>query len=173
MKYLFSLFLLAHTLLSALEVGSVPKTITLEGDAGGYVADDSAWSSSMLKGNIFVMFYVDPDKKDVNEYFAQELKKFKQENNLTFQSIAVINMAATWKPNLIIESILKDKQKEYPTTIYVKDKESVLVNEWDVQDNASNIIVFGKDGKVLFYKSGAMDAVDTAEVFRIIKENNE
>ena len=158
--------------LSALDVGAVPKAVTLEGDNGGYVADDAPWSSSMLKGNIFVMFYVDPDKKDVNEPFAQELKAFKKKNNLTFQSIAIINLAATWKPNFIIESVLKEKQKQYPTTLYVKDKNSVLVKEWGVDNDASDIIVFGKDGKVLFYKSGPMDEVDTAEALRIIKENS-
>ena len=172
MKYLISIFLLISTQLFALEIGSVPKTITLQGDDGGYVADNKAWSSSMLQGNIFVMFYVDPDKKDVNEPFAQELKAFKKENNLTFQSIAIINLAATWKPDFIIESVLKEKQKQYPTTLYVKDKNSVLVREWEVDDDASDIIIFGQDGKVLFYKSGPMDAVDTAEALRIIKENS-
>jgi len=157
--------------LSALTVGETPKQVTIEGDNGGLVKDGSAWNSNTLKGNVFVMFYVDPDEKDVNEHYTQALKKFKKENNLHFQSIAIVNLAATWKPNFVIEKILASKQKEFPDTIYVKDKNSVLVKEWEVADDASNIIIFDKDGKVLFYKSGAMSDDDTNKSFELIKEN--
>ncbi len=157
--------------LSALTVGETPKQVIIEGDNGGLVKDGSAWNSNTLKGNVFVMFYVDPDEKDVNEHYTQALKKFKKENNLHFQSIAIINLAATWKPNFVIEKILSSKQEEFPNTIYVKDKSSVLVKEWEVADDASNIIIFDKDGKVLFYKSGAMSDDDTNKSFKLIKEN--
>ena len=43
------------------------------------------------------------------------------------QSVAVINLAATWKPNSIIGLILSSKQKEFPKTIYVEDENSKLV----------------------------------------------
>ncbi len=163
--------LLATLNLWALNVGEIPKELTISGQNGGMVNDGSPWSSSSLKDNVFVMFYVDPDEKDLNEHYTQALKKFKKENDLHFQSIAIVNLAATWKPNFVIEAILKSKQKEFPDTIYVKDKNKVLVKAWNVGDDTSNIIIFDKNGKVVFYKSGKMQESDIKKSFTIIKEN--
>jgi len=163
--------LLATLNLSAVTVGETPKTITIEGENGGNVADDSAWSSQSIKDNVYVLFYVDPDEKDTNGHFTQALKKKDYRSVGTFGSMAIINLAATWKPNFIIESILKSKQEEFPKTIYVKDKKSVLVNEWELGDDAANVLVFDKAGKLLFYKSGKMSDDDMAEAFSLIEAN--
>ncbi len=158
--------------LSALSVGEVPKSVSIEGENGGMVIDGSEWKSSTIKDKVFVMFYVDPDEKDINEHYSQALKAEKDAKRLSFQSIAIINLAATWKPNFVIESILKDKQEEFPNTIYVKDKASVLVNEWEIADDSSNILIFSQDGKLLFYKAGAMSEEDITNSFKIIKDNS-
>lgn len=162
--------LLATLNLSALTVGEVPKNIVIDKDNGGLVKG-GAWNSNMLKDKVYVLFYVDPDEKDVNEEFSQALKAKEYRKKGDFGSVAVINMAATWKPNFAIEAILKGKQKEFPKTIYVKDKEKILVKEWELGDDASNILIFDKTGKVLFYKSGKMNEEDSKKAFAIIEEN--
>jgi len=156
--------------LSALTVGEVPKTITISGDKGGLAKDGSEWSSSSIKDKVYVMFYVDPDEKDVNAHFSDALKAKKYDRS-RYGSLAVINLAATWKPNFVIEKILKSKQEEFPDTIYVKDAKSVVVNEWEVADDNSDIIIFDKDGKVLFYKAGKMGEEDMQKAFSIIEAN--
>ena len=163
--------LLTTLSLSALTVGEIPKSITIEGDNGGNVADDSAWNSSTIKDKVYVMFYVDPDEKSVNEHFSAALKTKEYSKKGDFGSIAIINLAATWKPNFVIEKILKGKQEEFPDTIYVKDKASVIVKEWEVTDDASNILAFDKEGRVLFYKSGKMSDEDMEKIFKIIEAN--
>ncbi|MEN4045397.1 YtfJ family protein [Sulfurimonas sp. NWX367] len=171
MKIKLTLAALLTTLnLYALTIGEAPKNVTIEGEKGGLVTG-GAWNSNMLKNKVFVMFYVDPDEKDVNEDFSQALKKKHYREKGAFGSIAIVNMAATWKPNFAIEAILKGKQKEFPKTIYVKDKDKTLVKEWNIADDASNIVIFSKDGKVLFYKSGKMSEDDTQKAFQIIEEN--
>jgi len=134
------------------------------------VLDGSAWNSSTIADKVYVMFYVDPDEKDTNNEFSATLKEKKYDRN-NYGSIAVINLAATWKPNFVIESILEGKQEEFPDTIYIKDKNSVLVNEWKVEDDASNIVIFSKSGTVLFYKSGKMSEEDIKNALKIIEEN--
>ena len=156
--------------LSAITVGEVPHEIIIENDDGGMVQDGSAWSSSTIQDKVYVMFYVDPDEKDTNSHFTKALKEQKYDRN-NYASLAIVNLAATWKPNFVIESILKGKQEEFPDTIYVKDKNSVLVNEWKVDDDASNILIFSKRGELLFYKSGKMSKEDIANAFKIIEEN--
>ncbi len=156
--------------LSALNIGSIAKEVTISGDDGGLVKGDTEWSSQSLRDKVYVMFYVDPDEKDTNNHFSAALKA-KKYNRENYGSLAVINLAATWKPNFAIESILKDKQVEFPDTIYVKDKSSILVKEWEVADDASNIIIFAKSGEVLFYKSGAMSEDDITNAMKLIEDN--
>ncbi|WP_457747376.1 YtfJ family protein [Sulfurimonas sp.] len=156
--------------LSALTVGEIPKTVTLSKDNGGLAVDGSPWSSASIKDKVYVMFYVDPDEKDVNSHFSDALKA-KKYDRTKYGSLAVVNLAATWKPNFVIEKILKSKQKEFPDTIYVKDKNSVLVNEWEVADDSSDIIIFNKDGNVLFYKAGKMSDEDMQKAFSLIEAN--
>ena len=156
--------------LSAVTVGEVPSQVIIQNDDGGMVLDGSAWNSSTLQDKVYVMCYVDPDKKDTNSHFSKALKEKKYDRS-NYGSLAVINLAATWKPNFIIESILKDKQEEFPDTIYVKDKNSVLVNEWKVEDDESNILIFSKRGDLLFYKSGKMSEEDMQKAFKTIEDN--
>ncbi len=156
--------------LSAVTVGEVPSQVIIENDNGGMVQDGSAWNSSSITDKVYVMFYVDPDEKDTNNEFSATLKEKKYDRS-NYGSLAVINLAATWKPNFIIESILKDKQEEFPDTIYVKDKNSVLVNEWKIDDDASNILIFSKGGEILFYKSGKMSEEDIRNALKIIEDN--
>jgi len=154
----------------AVTVGQKPKEVTISGDNGGMAKDNSAWTSNSIKNKVYVMFYVDPDEKDLNSAFSDALKAKKYDRK-NYGSIAIVNLAATWKPNFVIEALLKSKQKEFPDTIYVKDKKSTLVKAWDLADNNSDILIFNKDGKVLFYKAGKMDQQDMNKAFKIIEEH--
>jgi hypothetical protein len=106
-------------------MGQVPQQEELR-DKRGERVQGGPWSSEELKGKVHVLFYVDPDKKDLNNEASEALnaEKFSFKR---FQSVAVINMAATWLPNFAISSALKEKQKRYPKTIYVRDYQKVLV----------------------------------------------
>ncbi|MEN8302507.1 MAG: YtfJ family protein [Campylobacterota bacterium] len=168
-KTLFLSALMALNL-SAVTLGEVPRSIVIDGDNGGMVLDGSAWDSSTVVDKVYVMFYVDPDEKDTNNEFSATLKE-KKYNRSDYGSLAIINLAATWKPNFVIESILESKQEEFPDTIYVKDKNSVLVNEWKIEDDASNILIFSKRGELLFYKSGKMSEEDISNAITIIESS--
>lgn len=172
MKFKLLLASLLTTMsLSALTVGEIPKSLRIEGENGGNVKDDSAWSSQSLQGKVTVLFYVDPDEKSVNEHFSKALHAKNYRDKGAFESVAIINLAATWKPNFVIEKILSAKQKDFKKTTYVKDKSSVLVKEWGMDDDASDITLFNKEGRVLFYKSGKMSEADIEKIYSLIEEN--
>lgn len=164
-----AILMLSAVMLFGIEIGKKPKTVTIDHNNGGYVKDGSAWSSETIRGKVYVMFYVDPDEKDKNEHFADALKA-KKYDHAQFGSIAVVNTAATWKPDFVIKQILKHKQEKFKDTIYVMDRASILVNEWGLKDDDSDILLFDKDGKVLFYKAGKMDKNDMQKVFKLIEE---
>ena len=161
--------LLFSLTLSAVEIGQTLPTVTLDEDKGGRVTGE-AWSSSELQGKVHLLFYVDPDEKDLNNELSDAVKAAELDRS-KFASVAVINMAATWKPNFAINSALKSKQEKFPHTIYVKDMDKHVVAAWDVADDNSDIILFDQTGKVLFYNEGKVEGEQINEVIKLIKEN--
>lgn len=153
----------------AIQLGKIPKQIILNNNKGGVISDSSVWDSKSIKDKVYVLFYVDPDKKDLNKKFTDMLKAEEFDEN-KFSTIVVINYAATWKPNFILENILKAKQKEFPTTLYVRDNKKVLMNQWGLKDDSYDILIFSKDGKVVFYNSGQMSYNNILKAIYIIKE---
>ena len=167
-KALLSLTLLS-SLLFAIESNDIVSDFTLKGDEGGYVTGKD-FNSASLDKNIYLMFYVDPDEKDMNEHVGPAIKK-EDFNSTTFGSIACINMDATWKPNFIISSMLKSKQEEFPTTIYLKDMEKKVLKAWSFKDDSSNVIVFNKARKVLFASEGKVSPEALKTLIQTIKDN--
>ena len=165
---LFALFVLPQ-MAQAIEMGQVPPKVELKEKVGGRL-DGTAWSSEELKGKVHVLFYVDPDEKDTNNEASEALdkEKFPAEK---FQSVAIINMAATWMPNFAISMSIEDKQKRYPRTIYVKDYKKVLVEAWKIADDSSNILAFDKQGKLIFRKDGKLGPGDIQKLIQTIKDN--
>jgi YtfJ family uncharacterized protein len=153
----------------AIEVGKVPSMVSIDGEDGGKI-DGAAWSSKMLKGKVHIVFYVDPDKKDLNQNLSNALKK-RHFNRKKYGSVAIINLAATWMPNALIESKLKSKQKKFPDTLYVKDKKKVLVSKWKLADDNSDILIFNKRGKLIYKKFGKLSVKEIDKVLKLIEKN--
>jgi len=169
MKNIILGLLLSTGFSSAIELGKVPSLVTLEAKDGGKI-DGSAWSSSMLNGKIYTLFYVDPDERELNSPLADALKARKFDRQKV-NSVAIINLAATWLPNVILEAKLKEKQKKFPHTIYVKDKNKVLVNEWNLEDDNSDILIFDQKGKLIYKKFGKVSNNEITEVIKLIEKN--
>ncbi len=167
------IFVLAIVLINqaaqAVEIGEVPPKVELKEKLGGRL-DGKPWSSEELRGKVHVLFYVDPDEKDTNNDASEALLR-EQFSSDKFQSVGIINMAATWLPNFIISSGLKDKQKRYPTTIYVRDYKKVLVNTWKIADNSSNVLAFDKQGKLIFRKDGKLTAEEIQTLIKVIRNH--
>ena len=167
------IFVLAIFLISqvaqAIEIGEIPPRVELKEKLGGRL-DQKLWSSEELQGKVHVLFYVDPDEKDTNNDASEALDKEKFPSD-KFQSVGIINMAATWLPNFAISAALKDKQKLYPKTIYVRDYKKVLVNARKIADDSSNVLVFDKHGKLIFRKDGKLTAEEIQMLIKVIRDH--
>ncbi|NWF93590.1 MAG: transcriptional regulator [Syntrophaceae bacterium] len=152
-----------------MELGEIPPRVELKGKLGGRL-DGTPWSSAELQGKVYVLFYVDPDERDTNNEASDALARenFPGEK---FQSVAIINMAATWLPNFAISSGLKDKQRRYPRTIYVRDYKKVLVNAWKIADDSSNVLAFDKKGRLIFRKDGRLTPEEIQRLIRVIRDH--
>ena len=153
----------------AIEVGKIPPTVELKEKQGGRL-DGTPWSSAALQGKVSVLFYVDPDEKDTNNAASDALENEKYTSD-KFQAFGIVNMAATWMPNFAISVALKDKQKRYPQTIYVRDYKKVLVKEWNIADDSSDVLVFDKKGVLIFRKDGKLSPVDIQTLLKTIREH--
>jgi YtfJ family uncharacterized protein len=163
-----SVFLINQTA-EAIEIGEIPPKVELKEKLGGRL-DGKPWSSEELQGKVQVLFYVDPDEKDTNNPASEALDKEKFPPD-KFQSIGMINMAATWLPNFAINSSLEEKQKRYPKTIYVRDNKKTLVQAWKIADDSSNVLAFDKKGKLMFRKDGKLNAEDIQKLIKAIRDN--
>lgn len=169
MQKLLMLLLLSLGTLMAIEVGEVPVGVEISGQDGGNL-DGTAWHSSMLKDKVYVLFYVDPDEKDLNDAFASALKSRKLDKSKA-RTIAIVNLQASWLPDMLIESKLKEKQKRFPNAMYVKDKKRVLIKKWDLADDNSDILIFDKEGKLVYKKFGKMSEKDINKAIVIIENH--
>ncbi len=167
-KILIGLFCLLVSL-SAVELGKRAPAVTIEGENGGKL-DGSSWHSNMLQGKIYTVFYVDPDERDLNNPLADALKARKFDRKKV-NSVAIINLAATWIPNAILESLLKKKQKKFPDTLYVKDKKKVLVDKWSLEDDNSDILIFDQKGKLIYKKFGKVTDEEVSSVIKLIEKH--
>ena len=169
MKKIFVTILLSTIVTFALKVGELPKEVIITGENGSCV-NGTEWKSTMLKDKIYVLFYVDPDKKSDSDIFIKTLET-KKYDNTKFSSVAILNLKATWLPNFAIEKKLEAQQEKLPNTLYVKDKTKYLVKEWALADDSVNIVLFNKDGKVIYYHVGLMTDDEIKKVFLLIEEN--
>jgi len=166
MRKILTSLLVSSIMLFALNMGEVPPKVVLSQKNGGYL-NGTEWNSSMLKNKLYVLFYVDPDERETNKAFIEALKAKHYDLNY-YGSVAIINLAATWLPNVVLESKLKAKQKKFPNTIYVKDKSKVLVQEWNLEDDSSNVLVFNKNGELMYSYSGKLSSSEITKVITLI-----
>ena len=156
--------------LAELPIGEIPPKVVLKDNFGGRL-DGTQWSSEgLVSGKIIVLFYVDPDESELNNHVSDALKaeNYPKEK---YGSIGMANMAATWLPNFAINMKLKSKQEQYKSTVYVKDLEKTLVKKWGLSDDNSDVVVFGKDGSVLYSVDGKFTDPQVKEIITVVWDN--
>lgn len=154
---------------SKLAVGMKAPTLVLVGENGGLVKDSSEFSVASLAGKPHVIWYVDPDEKDLNEK-AVEAQRALQIKPATVGSVAIINFAATIIPNFILSGVIEDSQKENKNTLYVKDLKKILVDTWGLKDDSSNVVVLGSDLKVLYTHGGLLNENNIKDFISVLKK---
>ena len=164
------LILVPTMLLAELPIGEIPPKVVLKGDLGGRI-DGTQWSSEeLVSEKVIVLFYVDPDESELNNHVSDALKaeNYPKEK---YGSIGMANMAATWLPNFAINMKLKSKQEKHKETVYVKDLDKTLVKKWGLSDDNSDVIVFGKDGRVLYSVDGKFTEAQVKEIVKVVWDN--
>lgn len=162
--------LLFFPLFAQVDMSKSLEEITLQGDDGGYYNTNAAWNSSMLKGKTTMLMYVDPDEKNKGEIFKPTIESFEKDLDFNkFQIVVILNLKATWKPNILIESLMKSKLTDYPKRIYVLDKDSILVKKWGLQNDEYNTLVINEKAKVIYSHSGEWKKDEISKINSLIR----
>ena len=156
--------------MAQLIIGEAVPTVVLNEKNGGLVGG-GPWSSASLNGKVHILMYVDPDKVKVNAHVEDALAAEGFDRDKV-ASVAVINMAATWKPNFAIDMLLQKKQEKYPDTLYVRDLRGVLVDAWGLVDNGYHVLVVGRSGEVLFSGANALSEAQVAQLISTINRHS-
>jgi len=100
----------------------------------------------------FVLFYIDPDVRELSNPLTEAIYS-KNYSKDKFGAIGVVNCKDTWIPNSVIRNGVVDKQKQYPESVLLLDKNYILKSAWKTCDgnNAMVVYVIGKDALVKFY----------------------
>jgi hypothetical protein len=150
-------------------VGEKPVKLELSGRDGGRL-DNTAWSSSELKDYVWCLFYVDPDESDLN-LAAEEALEAEDISGDKLKTAAVINYKATKLPGFAVSMVLKNKQKKHPNTLYLKDNNLVFVDKWGLTTDTYCVLVFDKNGVLVYRKDGQLSEKDIEEYIQTIKAN--
>lgn len=125
-----------------------------------------------FKGKVLYIAYVDPDEKDTNNHVEDALKKEQDSGALDkahYENFWIVNLKATVKPNFIIKSALKSKQKKTGATI-VLDPDYTILNLWGVKNDSSNVVVLDKERTCRYVHNGKLSPEEVVKMIKVIKE---
>lgn len=151
---------------SDLKVGQKALNFSLKDSQGKIYTLDS----DEFKGKVLSIFYVDPDKKDLNNHVEDALLKDPELNrNKTYQGFGITNLKASKLPNFIIKSVIKNKQEKTGAIILLDDKYTIL-NLWGLKNHSSDVVVLDKDRICRYIYQGKLPPAEVTKIANIIKE---
>lgn len=144
---------------------SIPDVI-LKDESGGCINGD-VWDSSKLKRINNLILYVAPNQQTDIEALLLKVDGLKYSKKL-FTTTLILNTKATWIPNSIIESKVKNKSEEDSTKTYVLDKDEVVLSKWQLSNDNPNIILVDESGQVTYlYKDELNEKIENELLYRI------
>jgi predicted transcriptional regulator len=155
---------LIPTLAIAINVGDTVSSVQVRD------ANNNPASIPDIGNKVISLFYTDPDVKDQNEKFREDLKarKFDQAK---YRGMGVANLKDTWKPNFIIRKIIRGKMEKFKSLI-LTDTDHTLKNKWNLGDcNEKDVVlIIGKDKKVKYFKAGPMSEAERKRGVQIVAD---
>lgn len=127
-------------------------------------------SSPELQGKVLSVFYVDPDKKDVNGHVEDALLKDPGlERNVRYKGLGISNLKASNMPNFLIKSVIKNKQEKTRAVILLDD-DYKMIKLWGLKNHTSSVVILDKDRICRYVYNGKLPPAEVEKVLKIIKE---
>ena len=169
MKKLIMTLIFLVTMMQAVDIGDTLPLVTLDKENGA-TSNGQPWHAINLKGKVHVVLYMDPDKRTESQALLDALKILKVDSQ-KYSTVAIVNLAATWMPDAILEGLLSKKEKELKNTSFVFDKKKYLVKKWKMKDDASNILIVDKNLRIIYRKVGKLSSKEIEKIIALIYQN--
>ena len=161
---LFSLILAGSSIMAwQVNVGKTVANVKIK------TPDDKASNIPFMGEKVLVIFYTDPDVKDVNDALSDAIKA-KNYPREKYTGIGIANCEDTWLPNSMIRYAGRQKQSKYPSSVIMVDDDHILSKSWDLGncDEIGFVLIIGKDMKVKFAKAVKTQAESKAIISSVI-----
>ncbi|WP_281613743.1 YtfJ family protein [Flammeovirga sp. SubArs3] len=124
---------------------------------------------------VTLIFYPDPDKPSMNEYFIEEVKKWKFPED-EYIAYGIVNLADSPFPNSVIRFMtrqVRKRSKQEADALILTDPKRFIQDAWNTGDcnNAFSILLVDAEGTVLFWKADEMTEEEVDFVINEIRNN--
>ncbi|MDI1450671.1 YtfJ family protein [Polyangium sp. 6x1] len=134
-------------------------------------ADGRALQMSSLKGKPILIMYEDKDSAAQNQPLKDDLAKLgqgdKYKQKVAIAAIADVSSYDFWPAKGFVKDAIREESKKQKTTIYC-DWDGSFRKAYGIRKGASNVILVGKDGRVLFAGSGALGTGDRKKLIELL-----
>lgn len=106
-----------------------------------------------IGSKVVIVFYTDPDCKDVNDPMSAAIKDGGFKDKIA--GIGVVNCTDTWIPDVLIRQGALKKEKQFQGSVILLDPKHILKKSCDLGNcnNASIVIIIGRDNKVKYSRT--------------------
>jgi len=155
---------------------SAAPVATLPASVGLVDAWDRADDIGRYRGMPTLLVYEDKDSSQTNMTLKRELAELAKGDRYK-KSISLIAMADVsaynyWPARGFVKDAIKKESVTQKTLIFCDWNGSVR-NSLGLQARASNIVLYGRDGAILFSHAGALSAAQRAELIGLLRRQVE
>ena len=169
--------------LVAIGVGLLPALWSLPadampkpGDARPSVRLTDAWARTVetraLGDKPLLVVYEDKDSATQNQILKDELSRLakgdRYKKAMTLLAIADVSNYDFWPARGFVKDAIKEESSKAGTPIYCDWNGSVR-RAFGLREGASNVVLYGRDGRVVFARHGTVPAEGRAELIRLLR----
>ena len=121
---------------------------------------------------VTMVIYADPDHYRQNEYFVDRIKQYVFPLG-EFCGYGIVNLKDTYLPTFVLRLILKTirgRSEPERKAVILTDPDHTVAKGWRLGDCNNQVVVLllDRDGRLLFWKKGAMDERETDHFIGLI-----
>lgn len=135
-------------------------------------ADGKQLETKTFKGKPMLIVYEDRDAAEQNTALKKELsdlaKGDKYKSKIALAAVADVSSFDFWPVKGFVKDAIREESKKAGTTIYC-DWNASFRKAFKLTKGKSNIVLVGKDGKVLFAGDGALSADNRKKLLALLK----
>ena len=155
---------------------SAALALPQEGDKAPNVrvedADGRGLEMKNLRGKLILIMYEDKGSAHQNQGLKTELSKLgrggKYKSTIAVAPVADVSSYDFWPVKGFVKDAIREESKKVGTTIYC-DWDGRFRSAYKIREGTSNVILVGKEGRVLFAAEGALKAPERKRLLDLMK----